>query len=327
VNERPDVTVSIVNHESRDAILAGLEALEEDRGRRARLQVIVVDNASEDGSAEAIRERFPRVEVLADGRRRGFGANHNRGMRYAQGDYALLLNDDTVVLPGAIDALADHLREHPPAAVAAPRVEDRQGRPRASAWPLPAPWRDVLGAITLGRALGTQSKGTRPRRVGWAMGCALLVRTSAFLDEGGFDEGYFMYSEEIDLCARFARSGRETHWIPHARVVHEGQASSGGHASPERAVEMARSRRRYWQSHYGRAGAALARAAVGAQFAALAAGARLRGASPTAFWLQARETWRGTPRPALRERVEEWNSRRGVTGMAGGRSGRGPGAR
>jgi N-acetylglucosaminyl-diphospho-decaprenol L-rhamnosyltransferase len=319
VSAQPDVTVSIVNHENRDELLAALEALTVDGERRAGLQLIVVDNASQDGSAEAIRERFPEVELVADGRRRGFGANHNLAMRRARGRVALLLNDDTVVLPGAIDALAGHMSEHPRAAVAAPRVVDAQGRARDSAWPLPTPARDLLGALTLGRALGAQSRGERPRRVGWAMGCALLVRRSAFLDVGGFDEDYFMYSEEIDLCARLAERGMETHWVPSATVVHEGQASTGGHASAERAVEMARSRRRYWGKHYGRGGAAVARAAVGAQFAALAAASRLRGRPAGAFKLQARETWRGAGQPGLRERAEEWN-RRGATGTPAGRS-------
>jgi N-acetylglucosaminyl-diphospho-decaprenol L-rhamnosyltransferase len=320
VSERPDVSVSIVNHENRDAVLAGLEALAKDGERSARLELIVVDNASEDGSAAAIRARFPEVELVADGRRRGFGANHNLAMERARGEYGLLLNDDTVVLPGAIDTLAGYLRDHPSVAVAAPRVVDGQGRTQASAWPLPTPARDLLGAVTVGRALGTQSRGTAPRRVGWVLGCALLVRRSAFLDAGAFDEGFFMYSDEIDLCARLAASGLETHWVPSASVVHEGQASTGGHASPERAVEMARSRRRYWQKHYGRGGAAVARAAVGAQFAALAVGSRVLGRPSQAFRLQARETWGRAAQPGLREQADEWNRSRDVTGTPEARS-------
>ena len=100
----PDVTVSIVNHESRDDVLASLRALEDDATRTRSLQVIVVDNASRDGSAEAFAQAFPRVELIARRTRAGYGANHNLALARAEGAYVLFLNDDAVVRPGAIDA-------------------------------------------------------------------------------------------------------------------------------------------------------------------------------------------------------------------------------
>jgi GT2 family glycosyltransferase len=122
---------------------------------------------------------------------------------------------------------------------------------------------------------------------------------------GGFDEGYFMYSEEVDLLVRLARSAGATHWVPAAEVVHEGQATTGD--SPERAIEMARSRRRYQERHYSRRGRHAARFAVGAQFALLALQARLRRRPWRPFWLQAVGAWREPGPPGLRERAAAFN--------------------
>src|SRR5205823_14545480 len=110
---------------------------------------------------------------------------------------------------------------------------------------------------TLGRRPGPMSRGAGARRVGWSMGCAVLARRASLLAFGGFDESYFMYCEEIDLARRLAGAGLETHWVPAATVVHEGQVSTGGHASPARAVEMARSRRTFWARHYSAGGRAI----------------------------------------------------------------------
>jgi GT2 family glycosyltransferase len=140
------------------------------------------------------------------------------------------------------------------------------------------------------------------------MGCALMVRRDAVRAVGGFDEGYFMYSEEVDLSLRLARAGGATHWVPEAEVAHEGQASTGD--SPERAIEMARSRRRYQDRHYSRAGRQVARLAIGVQFALLALAARVRRRGAQAFWLQAVGAWREPGLPGLRERAEAFNGTR-----------------
>jgi N-acetylglucosaminyl-diphospho-decaprenol L-rhamnosyltransferase len=304
----PDVTVSIVNHESRETVLAALAALQADAARRARLEVIVVDNVSQDGSPAAVRERFPGVEVLERETRAGYGANHNLALARAEGRHVLFLNDDAQVRPGAIDALVAHLDAEPAVAVAAPRLLDGAGHPYPSLWPTPTALADLRSALRLGRPRPLPVEGSAPRPIGWAMGCALLVRRDAARAVGGFDERFFMYSEEVDLCVRLAHAGHATHAVPGAVVVHEGQASTGD--SPERAIEMARSRRLYQQRHYRPAARLLARAAVSAQFAALAAGARVRGRPARTFWLQAVGAWREPGGPGLRERAEAFNRAR-----------------
>jgi N-acetylglucosaminyl-diphospho-decaprenol L-rhamnosyltransferase len=291
-------------------VLASLRVLTADAARGARLQVIVVDNASRDGSVEAIRAAFPAVEVVERATRAGYGANHNLALARAEGRHVLLLNDDAQVRPGAIDALAAHLDAHPAVAVAAPRIVDASGRPQLSLWPTPSAGADVRGALRLGRWRPVVLDGPGPQAIGWAMGCALMVRRDAARAVGGFDERYFMYSEEVDLSARLALAGLATHAVPAAEVVHEGQASTGD--SPERAIEMARSRRRYQQRHYAPAGRLAARAALGAQFALLAAAARLRGRPARPFWLQAVGAWREPGGAGLRERAEAFNRERGT---------------
>jgi len=300
-----DVTVSIVNHESREAVLASLAALHGDTERSARLQVIVVDNVSQDGSPAAIREAFPHVEVVERGERAGYGANHNLALARAEGRHVLLLNDDARVRPGAIDAMAGYLDAHPEVAAAAPTLVHADGRPQVSLWPTPSPRADVLAALRLGRGRPAPLHGREPQAVGWAMGCALLVRRDALQAAGGFDEGYFMYAEEMDLLVRLAQSAGPTHWVPDAEVVHEGQASTG--ESSERAIEMARSRRRYHARHYPPAGRLAVRVALSLQFALLALAARVRGRPARPFWLQAVGAWREPGGPGLRERAEAFN--------------------
>jgi N-acetylglucosaminyl-diphospho-decaprenol L-rhamnosyltransferase len=300
-----DVTVSIVNHESRDSVLESLRALVGDDARRAQLQVVVVDNASQDGSVEAVRAAFPDVEVIARRTRAGYGANHNLALARAEGRHVLFLNDDARVRPGAIDALAAHLDEHPQVAVAAPTLVRSDGTRQVSLWPTPTAAADVRAAFRLGRGRPAALNGSGPQPVGWAMGCALLARRDAVRAVGGFDEGYFMYSEEVDLCVRLAAVGAATHWVPQAEVVHDGQGSTGD--SPERAIEMARSRRRYQERHYSPGGRRVARLAIAAQFSALTVSAVVRRRPARSFALQVVGAWREPGPPGLRERAEAFN--------------------
>ena len=172
----------------------------------------------------------------------------------------LFLNDDAVVRPGAIDALAAYLDGHPDVAVAAPTLVRSDGARQVSCGRRRrARGRRAGGAAARARP-ACRARRERPQPVGWAMGCALLVRRDGARAAGGFDEGYFMYSEEVDLCVRLAAAGGATHWVPEAEVVHDGQGTTGD--SPERAVEMARSRRRYQRRHYSPRGRLAARAGV-----------------------------------------------------------------
>jgi N-acetylglucosaminyl-diphospho-decaprenol L-rhamnosyltransferase len=309
----PDVSVSVVNTSSRDLLLACLASLERDLDGPYSIEVVVLDNASEDGSAEAVRERYPWVRVIAQPFRAGFGANHNAVIRATEGRYVYVLNEDATVEPGSFDKLVRYMDANPRVAGLAPRIRYPDGREQASAWRFPTPGAAALGAVTLARAGIVQSHGDETKRVDWAMACALLLRRSALDEVGIFDEGFFIYSEETDLAKRFEAAGYETHYFPSVTAFHH--VSQFSAKIPERRIaEEWRSRRRYWRKHHSRAGARIAGVLTGWQYAVRAviasAGVRFGRFDPDAparFRLHARNAWRGPQGPGLRELAADWN--------------------
>jgi GT2 family glycosyltransferase len=305
----PDLSVSIVNTESRELLLACLESL---AGTDA--EIVVLDNASEDGSAEAVRERFPDVRLIAQSHRAGFGANHNAVIRATTRRYVYVLNEDTTAADWGFERLTAYLDANPRVAALGPRLLYPDGRLQDSAWRFPSPLVSTLSLATLGRLGVTQSRGDAPRPVDWVMGAAVVLRREALDEVGLFDEGFFLYSEEVDLQARLQRAGWQVHYFPSVTVVHhESQFSA---EIPERRInEMWRSRHRYWRKHHSAAGARIAAFATGAQYAARGALAPLAGrADPglrARMRLHAHDAWRVTG-PGLRELADEWNGRVGT---------------
>lgn len=295
-----DVSVSLVNTSSRELLLACLESL-----RGAEAEVVVLDNASDDGSAAAVRERFPEVRLLEQRRRAGFGANHNTVIRATSGRYVLVLNEDTTSDDWGFARMVAHLDANPRVAALAPRLVYPDGRRQASAWRFPSPAVAALGLLTLGRAGVVQSGGDETRDVNWAMAAAILLRREALDEVGLFDEDFFIYSEETDLCRRLRDAGWRTQLYPAVTVVHhESQFSAG---IPERRInEMWRGRHRYWRKHHSRAGAAIAALCTGGQYA-LRGLLRPRDRDFAArMRLHARDATR-VRGPGLRELAEEWN--------------------
>ena len=312
----PDVTVSIVSHSSRETLLGLLRSLEPELRGTLAAEVVVLDNASDDGSAEAARTAAPWVRVLEQPFRAGFGANHNRVIRQTRGRYVLLLSHDAEVEAGSVARLVGYADAHPRVAAVAPRIRYPDGRPQTSAWRFPSPTASALATLTLARVGIVQSGGARPRRVDWAMGAALLLRRLALDEVGLFDEeSFFMYSEETDLCRRLADAGWETHFLPSVTVVHHDSALRV-RATRERITEEWRSRHRYWAKHHSRPGARVAATTTGLQYAARAAVARLVLRDPdfaARMRLHARSAWRGPQGEGLRERAESWNAERATT--------------
>ena len=300
-----DLSVSIVNTNSRELLLACLGTL---AGNAA--EIVVLDNASEDGSADAVRERFPDVRVLAQGFRAGFGANHNTVIRATEGRYVYVLNEDTTAGDWAFDRIVAYLEAHPRVAVVGPRLVYPDGRQQDSAWRFPTPLVSALGLLTVGKLGIKQSGGARPQAVGWVMGAALVLRREALDEVGLFDEEFFLYSEEVDLQFRLRQAGWEVHYFPDATVVHhESQFSA---EIPERRInEMWRSRHRYWHKHHGSAGARVAALTTGGQYALRAAVAPLAHRSAKQMLLHTRDSWRVSG-PGLRELADDWNARVGT---------------
>ncbi len=188
----------------------------------------MVDNASRDGTAEAVRGRWPAVRVIVQATNLGFAAGNNVGIRAAVGDLLLLLNSDTVVPAGAVDALLARLAAHPEAAVAGPRLVDGDGRAELSFGPMIAPLAELRQKLVMalhGRGVAAVSwwveRATRKERyVDWVSGAALLVHRGDAEAVGLLDERYFLYTEDVDFCASIRRRGRRVLFTPAASITH-----------------------------------------------------------------------------------------------------------
>jgi N-acetylglucosaminyl-diphospho-decaprenol L-rhamnosyltransferase len=307
-----DISVSIVNTNNRELLLECLESVQRSVTADVNVEVIVLDNASQDGSADAVRRQFPGVRVIAQDFRAGFGANHNTVIRATRGRYVYVLNEDTVSDDWGFARLVSEVDAHPRVAALGPRLAYPDGRQQDSAWRFPTPLVAMLGVPTLGKVGVTQSRGKRPRPVDWVMGAALLLRRQALDVVGLFDESFFIYFEEVDLCLRLHRAGWEVRYFPNVTVVHhESQFSAD---VPERRInEMWRGRHRYWRKHHSAVGARLAGLATGVQYMGAAAGGVVsRDAAYRArMRLNARNLWR-VDGPGLRESAEEWNRSSGA---------------
>ncbi len=185
-------------------------------------EVVVIDNASTDGSAEAIRTQFPTVRVLQLEHNTGFARANNEGIRQTRGEMILLLNSDTVVPKGALDRLVEQLRTLPGAAIVGPRLLDGRGAPELSFGRMISPWNELRQkAMTrwAGPARLT-ALTSRTREVDWVSGACLLVSRQHAEAAGLLDERYFMYCEDVDFCAAVRSNGGRVYFTPVAEIVH-----------------------------------------------------------------------------------------------------------
>ena len=193
-----------------------------------RYDITVVDNASTAGGIDTLRSRWPRVQLIALDRNRGFAAGNNAGIRATRGELLLLLNSDTVVPPGAIDTLVARLAAHPGAAVAGPRLVDAAGRVELSFGPMISPFGELrqktLGVLYRARVAPIARWVERTTRneqyVDWVSGACLLVSRPEAEAVGLLDERFFLYTEDVDFCASLRARGRRILFAPAAEITH-----------------------------------------------------------------------------------------------------------
>jgi N-acetylglucosaminyl-diphospho-decaprenol L-rhamnosyltransferase len=290
-----DVSVVIVSYESRALLERCLAALAADDSHSANREVIVVDQASQDGTAAWLESERPDVRLVALPENVGFGAGNNRGAALAEGRWLLLLNSDAFVNPGAIDELVRFAEARPAIGAVGPRLLWPDGRLQRSCRRFPTVFRLATEYLYL-RKLMPRSRilngfycgefeHDEARRVDWLTGACVLVRRDLFEQLGGFDEQFFLYSEEVDLLYRSSQLGAETWFDPAAAVVHV-WGGTAARASAFVLEEQARSHVRYLDKHRSRATAARARLV-------LLAGLRLRAPRSRAYreaarWLAGR---------------------------------------
>ncbi len=226
-----DAAAVVVNYNARDALVACVNSLRADGVRT----VVVVDNASHDGSAEALAAADPEARFVPTGANLGFGRAANRGVAVVATPYVLILNPDVVVEPGTVKALTAALELDPGLAAVGPRVEDPDGSLYPSVRRFPdlvvAAGHAFLGYVAPSNPFSRAYKlldwdHSRAGDVDWISGSCLMARRAAFDAVGGFDESYFMYAEDVDLCWRLRRAGWRIGYEPAGRVVHAGAVST-----------------------------------------------------------------------------------------------------
>ncbi|HSZ13059.1 MAG TPA: glycosyltransferase family 2 protein [Solirubrobacteraceae bacterium] len=257
----PEIELSycVVNTSQRALLLRGLDAIARDRQQLPfATEVLVLDNGSRDGSAEAAREHPTVDETIALDERRGKALNDSELLRHARGRYALLLNEDSELRPGATLALWQALQERPRAACAGAKLLRPDGREQACAWRFPTLATALAGALMLHRLYTVQSTGERVRDVDWCQSSALLVRREAAAQVDYLDPDFFVYSDEVDFARRLRDAGWRSVYVPEAVAVHHEQLSTG--ALPERRiVELSRGRDLYMRKHHSALQARLVR--------------------------------------------------------------------
>jgi len=250
-----DVSIVVVSYNARGDLERCLESLHE-APPRATHEIIVVDNASTDGSAEAAR-RWASVHVIASRENRGFAAANNTGMRNSRGRNVLLLNSDTVVPAGAVDGLLAELETRPDVAIAGPRLVDGEGRAELSFGSMMSPFVEMRQRRLM-RGIARRDPGITARveamtRVegfpDWVSGACLLVRRADADAVGLLDERYFMYTEDVDFCAAVRARGRRVLFTPAVQVVHlRGRSGAAAPAATREAYR--RSHLAFYRKHH-----------------------------------------------------------------------------
>jgi N-acetylglucosaminyl-diphospho-decaprenol L-rhamnosyltransferase len=218
------------------------------------VETVVVDNASGDGSADAVEKQFPAVRLVRSESNLGFAGGVNRAAAEASGEFLLVLNSDAQLQPGALDRLLGVMAREPRAALVAPALRYPDGRLQPSAFAFPGLLQVVLDLRPVDRLMNSRLNGRvrahAPRQIDHPLGACMLIRRAAWDDVGPLDEGYFMYLEEIDWCRRARARGWRIWYQPHALALHHG-ASSTSQQPETMFAQLWRSRLRYYSRFHG----------------------------------------------------------------------------
>jgi GT2 family glycosyltransferase len=255
------ISIVIVSWNAKSFLLQCIESVLR-QSPREPLEVIVVDNASSDGSPQAVRDNYPAVKLICNGGNDGFAKGNNIGIRASIGDYLFLINSDVVVSDGCFDTLVRYMNAHPEIGLLGPRIVGSNGKVQRSTMGYPSLWNTLCRALALdslfprsslfGSHLMTFSNHNVTRPVEVINGCFWVVRRSAMEQVGLLDEQFFMYGEDVDWCKRFNDGGWKVVFFSEAEVLHYGGASSAN-APVEFAIEMQRANYQYWVKHHSRA--------------------------------------------------------------------------
>ncbi len=253
----PRLSIVIVTYNSRTDIGDCLDSISADRAPRVAHEIVIIDNRSTDGTVAYLRERWPDIRVIDAGGNRGFAAANNIGIRQTSGEYVLLLNPDTSVHAGALDRLVATLDAEPAVAIVGPRIEDPGGLVELSFGRMISPLAEVGQKLLVAGndrrwpllASMVERMTSRPRAVDWVSGACLLARRRDLEAVGLLDERFFMYTEDVDLCASVRARGRQVRFEPAARIVHQrGRSRSAARGATETAYRQ--SQIAFYEKHH-----------------------------------------------------------------------------
>lgn len=224
-----DISIVIVNYQSRAKTATCLRSILASDLAGIEYEIIVVDNSEEDNIGSEMRQNFPDVRFIRSRKNMGMGAGNNLGFREATGKFFLVLNSDTLVHPSAIRILFDTLRDRDDIGIAGPKLLNPNGSLQYSCFRFPKAYTPILRRTFLGKFapkhlaqyLMTNFDHMENQNVDWMLGSCLMIRASFFQSIGGFDERFFMYFEDTDLCRRAWRNGYRVVYIPSATVIHD----------------------------------------------------------------------------------------------------------
>ncbi len=232
-----DLSIVIVNYNTKELLMQCIESIYAAKGDLG-CEIIVVDNNSNDGSVRLIKENFPFVKLFTNRENIGFSKANNQGFRVAQAELIMFLNPDTVVRNGALERIIDFMKMHQNVGILAPKLIYPDGSLQLSCRSFYNIRTILLRRTLLGRIFHgsellkkhvmSESSHEEIQEIDWALGACLVVPSHVFKKVGGFDEGYKMYFEDVDLCYRVKKAGYKECYFPQAVVVHHHQRESAG---------------------------------------------------------------------------------------------------
>ncbi len=260
-----DLSIIVVSWNVRDLLRACLksvtESLSSGRGQALSSQLIVVDNASSNGSVEMVKEAFPEIHVIANDRNLGFTKGNNQGIALSDGRHVLLLNPDTEVVGDALGEMVAYMDDHPTAGALGPQLLYPDGQVQSSRRRFPdlrtayvestflQSWFAQSGMLERYYVLDRFDGETQA--VDWVVGACLLIRRETLEEVGPLDESFFMYSEELDWCYRAKMRGWEVVYLPTAQAIHH-VGKSSEQVLPVRHIQFQRSKVLFFKKHHGR---------------------------------------------------------------------------
>lgn len=251
-----ELSIIIVNWNTCQLLTDCLKSIEATL-QNLTFEVIVVDNGSVDGSQAMLGQQFPHVRLIQNQENVGFARANNQALAVCQGQFAVLLNSDALLMDNAVQAMLDLVKTEPRAGLVGAHLLNLDGTFQASHTAFPTLWQEFLILSGLGRLLYGRwypSRGPEedkgPQVVDYVEGACILVRLEGFKEVGGLDEDYFMYAEEVDWCYAMQKKGWQVWYHPAAKVIHLGGGSSQNRRT-QREGDLYRSRVRFFRKNYG----------------------------------------------------------------------------